>query len=85
MNKIVALNNIHFLQVLQRVWNIMRHPRYCVAHHPGISFNTINATHFSAPPMSPTLAQQPYSHLHTTHVTHAGTSPTLVRQPRNSR
>ena len=71
---------------LQRVLNktlhsIMRHPRYCLAHHPGISSNIINVTHFST---QPTLAHHPpqphwhTTHWHTTHAIHADTSPTLA-------
>ena len=37
----------------------MRHPRYCLAHHPGLSYNIANDTHFSTPPTPPTLAHQP--------------------------
>ena len=74
----------------------MRHPRYCLTHHPGISSNINNATHFSTPPTQPTLAHHPLyplwltthaSHAGTSpqngaHGTHASTSPTLVRHPR---
>ena len=55
----------------------MRHPRYFLINHPGISCNTTNATHFSTPPTSPTLALHPlYPHCRTT------TSPTLACHPR---
>ena len=58
----------------------MRHPRFCLAHHPGISCSITNATHFSKPP---TLANRhPYPHWRTTHVTDARTQPTLARHPR---
>ena len=61
----------------------MRNPRYCLTHYPGISSNITNATHFSMPPSSPTLAHRPLQpHWCTTHVTHAGTQPTLACQPR---
>ena len=54
----------------------MRHPRYCLTHHPGICSNITNATHFSMPPTPTTLAHCPlYPCWCTTHVTHAGTSP----------
>ena len=71
----------------------MRHPRYCLTHHPGISSNITNATHFSTPATPTTLAHNPlYPHWctthaiqadtspqHAAHITHAGASPTLVR------
>ena len=74
----------------------MRHPRYCLAHHPGISSNITNATHFSIPLTLTTLAHRPLypcwctAHLthagtspqHAKHVTHASTSLTLARHPR---
>ena len=54
----------------------MRHPRYCLTHHPGISSNITNSTHFRTPPTSFTLAHRPlFPHRRTTHVTYAGTSP----------
>ena len=54
----------------------MRHPRYCLTHHPGISSNITNATHFSTPATPTTLAHRPlYPRWCTTHATHAGTSP----------
>ena len=49
----------------------MRHPQYCLAHHPGVSSIIINATHFST---QPTLAHN--------RLTHADTSSTLARQSR---
>ena len=63
--------------------NIMRHPRYCLIHHPGSSSNiTHTSTHFSTPPMPPTLAHRPlyprWCTTHTTHATHTGTSPQHV-------
>ena len=71
----------------------MRHPRYCLTHHPGISFNITNATHCSTPATPTTLAHRPlYPRWCTTHTTnagmslqhaariiHASTSPTLAR------
>ena len=71
----------------------MRHPRYCLTHHPGISSNITNATHFSTPPnvSAPTLYPRwPTTHAsnagtspkHATYVTHASASSTLVRHPR---
>ena len=64
----------------------MHQPRYCLAHQPGISSNVTNATHFSMPLTSPTLAHQPpYPCWPTTLVTYVVTSPTLARQPRNPR
>ena len=58
----------------------MCHPRYGLTHHPGISSNITNATHFSTPPTPPTLALRPlYPHCRTTHVTHADMSPTLTQ------
>ena len=56
----------------------MRHPRYCLTHHPGISSNITNATHFSTPPKKPTLA-------HTPHFTHVGTPPTSATLAGNPR
>ena len=35
---------------------IMRHPRHCLANHPGFSSNIITATHFSTLTMTPMLA-----------------------------
>ena len=74
----------------------MRHPRYCLTHHPGISSNITNATHFIMPAMSTTLAHRPLyprwctahaihagtSPQHPAHITHASTSPTLARHQR---
>ena len=71
----------------------MRHPRYCLTHHPGISSNITNATPFSTPPIPPTLAHRSlYPCWHTTHadtspqhasyVTHASMSTTLVHHSR---
>ena len=58
----------------------MCHPRHDLTHHPGISSNITNATHFSTPPTPPTLALRPlYPHCRTTHVTHADMSPTLTQ------
>ena len=46
------------------------------SHHPGISCNITNATHFSMPAMPTTLAHRPlYSRWCTTHAIHAVTSP----------
>ena len=54
----------------------MRHTRYRLIHHPGISANITNATHFSTPATPTTLAHRPlYPRWCTTHATHAGTSP----------
>ena len=66
----------------------MHHPRYGLTHHPSISSNITNTTHFSKPPMRPTLAHlplQPHSALPsspTLVTTHASTSPTLACHPR---
>ena len=74
----------------------MRHPRYCLTHHPGISSNITNATHFSTPATPTTLAYRPLyprwcsthtnhagtSPQHAAHITHASTSPTLARHSR---
>ena len=71
----------------------MRHPRYCLTHHPGIFFNITNATHCSTPATPTTLAHHPLyprwctTHItnagmspqHATHIIHASTSPTLAR------
>ena len=44
-------------EFLERVWEIMRHPWYCLAHHPSISSNITSATHsISTQPTPPTLA-----------------------------
>ena len=66
----------------------MRHPRYCLTHHPDISSNITNATHFSTPPKKPTLAYTPTLPTLAHHprqprwqVTHASTQPTLVCHP----
>ena len=54
----------------------MWHQQYCLAHHPAISSNIIDATHFST---QPTLAHQaPYPRLHTTD---SGTSVKVARHP----
>ena len=59
----------------------MRHPRYCLTHHPGIFSNITNATRFSTPAMPITLAHRPfYPRWCNTHATYASTSPTLARQ-----
>ena len=56
-------------EFLEGVWEIMRHPRYCLAHHPCIPFNFTSAINFSTPPTPPTpptLAHQPpYPRWHT--------------------
>ena len=36
----------------------MRHPRYCLTHHPDIFSSITNVTHFSTPPMPPTLVHR---------------------------
>ena len=46
-------------EFLERVWEIMRHPRYYLTHHPGISSNITSASHFSTPSTPPTLGYQP--------------------------
>ena len=54
-------------EFLARVWEMMLHPWYFLAHHPGISPNITNTTHFSTLPLSHTLAHQPpYPRWHTT-------------------
>ena len=54
----------------------MRHPRYCLTHHPGVFSNITNATHFSTPATPTILAHRPlYPRQCTTHATHAGMSP----------
>ena len=69
-------------EFLETVWEMVRHPRHCLAHHLGISSDIINGTHFSTPSMTPTLVHQPL-HLRwrTTHVIHAGTKLTWARHP----
>ena len=55
---------------------MLRLRRYCLAHHPGISTNITNATHFSTLPTPPTVANHsPYPRWHITNATHAGMSP----------
>ena len=45
----------------------MHQPRYCLAHHPDISSNVTNVTHFSASPTPPKLAHEPpYPRWHNT-------------------
>ena len=69
-----------------RVWEIMRQPRYCLAHYSGIPSNITKATDFRIPLTPFTLAHQPpYTRWYNTHVTHAGALPTLARQPRHPR
>ena len=64
----------------ERVWEIIHHPRCCLTHHPGVSSNIIDATHFSTPHTLSTLTHRPlYPHWCTNHVTHADMSPTLAR------
>ena len=62
----------------------MRHPRYCLAHHPAISSNITNSTRYSVPPK---LAHYPpHPRWHITHATHANTlsmPPAPGRHPRN--
>ena len=54
-------------EFLERVWEVMRHPWYFLAHHTGIFFNIINTTHFGTQPTLPTVAHQtPYPRWHTT-------------------
>ena len=74
----------------------MRHPRYCLTHHPGVSSSITNATYFSTPATPTTLTHRPfYPRWCTIHATHTGTSPqhaayitqastlpTLARHPR---
>ena len=48
-----------FWEILEKVWEIMHHPWYCLAHQPGITSNITTATHFSMPLTPPTLAHQP--------------------------
>ena len=56
----------------------MRHPRYCLKHQPGISFNITNSTQFSMSPMPPTLALHPRHTCWTiTHASNIGTPLTL--------
>ena len=58
----------------------MRHPCYCLPHHPGISSNITNATHFSTPFTPATLAHQPpYPCWHTTN----GVSPIIMNEAFN--
>ena len=68
-------------------------PRYCLTHHPGISSNFTNATHFSTPPMTPTLTHRslyPYwrtnhagtSPQHAAYITHASMATTLAHHSR---
>ena len=55
----------------------MLHPRYCLAHHPGISSNITSVSHFSTSPTPPTLAHQPpYPRWHTTN----GLSPIIMNE-----
>ena len=58
-------------------FNFLRVFFYCLVHHPGISSNITNATHYSTPPTPPTLAQQPpYPRWHTTN----GLSPVIMNE-----
>ena len=64
-------------EFLEKVSETMRHPRYCLAHHPGISSNITNTTHFSTPPATSTLAHwQPYPHWYIT----TGLSPIIMNE-----
>ena len=66
----------------------MRHARYCLTHHPGISSYITNATHISTLPTPPKLAHRSLaihagkSPQHTTQVNHAGMLPMLARHHR---
>ena len=61
-------------EVLERVWEIMHHPRYCLDHHPGISSSITKATHFTTLPMPSLLEHKPpYP---SWHVTQTSTSTT---------
>ena len=72
----LALSNIHFIVIWERIWEILCHPWFSLAHHPGISSNIINAADFSMPLVPVTLAHHPlYPRWHATHATHADTSP----------
>ena len=57
-------------------------PRYCLAHHSGISSNITNTTHLSMPPTPPTLPRSPtlacHLRYHANHVTHVITQSTLA-------
>ena len=58
----------------------MRHPRHCLANHPGFSSNITSTTHLVRHPFN--LCQ------HTTHLTHNGTPftpPTLGHNPHHPR
>ena len=67
LNSFFSFEQYLFLQVFGKSWEIMRHPRYCLAHHLGISTNITNATHFSTWPTPPTVAHEPpYPRWHTT-------------------
>ena len=60
----------------------MRHPRSSLTHHPGISSNITNATHFSMSPMPPTLTHRSfYPSLHNHPCWHV-TLARLLRNPR---
>ena len=54
----------------------MRHTRYCLAHHPDISSNITNATHFSTPATPAKLVHNHFSQDGTTPM-----SPTVARHP----
>ena len=66
----------------------MRHPRYCLTYHPGISSYITNATHISTPPTLPKLAHRSLaihagtSPQHVTQVNHTGMLPMLARHHR---
>ena len=64
-------------EFLERVWEMICHQWYCLAHQPGISFNITNSSHFSTPPAPSTLAHQPrFLHWHTTN----GLSPIIMKE-----
>ena len=64
-------------EFLERLWEIMRHPWYCLAHHPGISSIITSVTHFITPSTPPTVAYQPpYPRWHNTN----GLSPIIMNE-----
>ena len=73
-------------ELLEWVWEIMRRPRFFLAHYPSISSNITNAIDFRMPPTPLMLAHHPpCPRWRNTHLVHAGPSPMLAGQPRNLR
>ena len=61
-------------EFLEKIWEIMRHSRYFLAHHPGIFSNITNAAHSKTP--TALVKQTPYQRWHTWN----GLSPIIMNE-----